>query len=210
MTTRRTVLATAGSLVVAGCVTGDDDPASPTESPTDGSTSPTDTSPTETPPTGTETAVTYVLRSGQVPDAFAAATATVQPVVVEDERDLGPCYPEVYEGPYKPTITPIPTPRGACHPGDPVEVDLVATDETTIDMTVPPTARGHALFAIRVVGTDRDGDAITAIKGTGGVILLEESSPPGDTYGVEMGIDPGPEEADYEYWVTTERVEAES
>lgn len=210
MPTRRTFLATAGSVAVAGCFAGEDGPASPTDSPTDGANTPTDTTPTDTPPAGPETTVSYVLRSGPVPDGFASATATVRAVVVEDERDLGPCYPTVYEGPYKPTITPIATPRGACHPGDPVEVDLVASDETSIEVRAPATARGHALVATRVVGTDRDGEAITAIKGTGGVILLEEASLPTGPYGVEMGIEPGPDEADYDYWVTTDRVDPDA
>lgn len=151
--------------------------------------------------------MSYVLRAGSVPDALASATATVRPVVVEDERDLGPCYPDVYEGPYKPTITPIATPSGTCHAAEPVDVDLVATDERTIEATVPPAASGHALLATSVVGTDRDGDDVTEIKGTGGVRLLEEASSPSGRYGVEMGIESAPEGADYDYRVTTARVD---
>ncbi len=203
MPTRRAVLATVGSLAVAGCATrGDDGPASPTATPTNASNSPTDAT-----PTGTGTAVSYVLRAGPIPDAFASATATVRAVVVEDERDLGPCYPGVYEGPYKPTITPIPTPRGACHAGDAVGVDLVATDERTVEATAPPRVSGHALVATRVVGTDRNGDDLTAIKGTGGVKLLEDASRPSGAYGVEMGVEHAPDNADYDYLVTTERVD---
>lgn len=58
-----------------------------------------------------------MVESGTIPSEFASLTAQIQPVFVEDPADLGPCYPEIYDGPYKPTITPIRTPTGACSPG---------------------------------------------------------------------------------------------
>lgn len=207
MPTRRAVLATAGSLPVAGCAfrSGDDDDVTPTTG-TPTVRSQTDRSPTET---LVYVDVEYVVRAGPIPDDFASLTTTVQPVFVEDAGDLGPCYPEVYLGPYAPTITPIRTPAGECRRGDAVDLDLATMEGLTIETTAPATAEGHALLATAVVGTDEDGEEITAIKGTGGVRLIEDESPPSGAYGVEVGVEAAEPDADYDYVVTTARFEPE-
>lgn len=205
MTTRRRLLAAAGAIAVGGCTTidsTDDGPGSPTGTATD-TESPTPTDATDTPDPAT---VEYVVESGSVPAEFASLTASIRPVFVENTADLGPCYPEIYQGPYAPTITPIQTPAGACYPADADDVDLAARETRTMDATAPASAEGHALLATAVVGTD-DGEAITAIKGTGGVRLIEAASPPSGAYGVEVGVEAADADADYDYFVTTGRFE---
>ncbi len=202
MPTRRAFVA-AGALAVAGCTTAGDD-GEPTDTDTDADAdAPTDAAT----PTDDGRRVAYVLRSGGVPGEFASATAEVRAVFVADAGDLGPCYPEVFEGPYKPTITPVGTPSGGCSRSEAVSVDLVETDERTLEAVAPADAAGHALVATAVVGTDREGESVTAIRNTGGARLLEVGSPPDGRYGVELGIEPADEGADYDYWFVAERVD---
>ena len=52
-------------------------------------------------------------------------------------------------------------------------LDLAEPDERTFEAV----AAGHALLANRIVGTDREGEAVTAIRSTGGAGLLEVGSP---------------------------------
>lgn len=193
MQTRRTFIATSGVLGLAGCL-GTNREASPTETAT------------ESPE---PVLVEYVLRAGRVPAAFESTSLTLQAVFVDGTEDLGPCYPETIEGPYKPTATPVPTPAGRCHRSDPTEIDITAIDdeESLGPFTAPGTTSGHALIATRVVGRNEADEIINEIKGTGGARLIEEAAPPSGPYGVELGIEEAPDDRSYEYWFVFERFE---
>lgn len=158
-------------------------------------------------PAGTRTE--YVIRGGAVPDEFASATATVQAVFVENTDDMGPCYPETLEGPYKPTITPLGTPRGECERSEALDVEFAELETRTFEPTVPEGTAGHALIATEVTATDTDGNEVTAIKNTGGARLLEVESPPEGPYGVELRVETADNGADYEYWFVPERFDPE-
>jgi hypothetical protein len=120
-------------VVAAGC-------AAPT-APADGTERTTAIPPSAT--TTTETAtpeparVECVVRAGRVPEEFASVT--VQAACVEHPTDRGPCYSEMFEGPYKPTVTPLPTPSGQCERTGPVEVDLTELEngEAVVSDTPP-------------------------------------------------------------------------
>jgi hypothetical protein len=184
---RRTFLASAGTTLLAGCLGDSGDDGTPTG--------------TDEPPT--PTSVEYVVRSGTVADAFASATVTLEAVFVEDTEDFGRCYPEIFSGPYAPTITPLRTPTGECHRSESFEIDLIEIDRQSLgQLTAPASASGHALIATNVEGRGADGDALTAIKNTGGAALLEVPERPTGTHGVELSVEAVDEDREYDYWFT--------
>lgn len=194
-----TALAVVVSLLLAGRVTG-----TPTASPDATAQTATDGE-TPSPTAADGEPVEYVVRAGEIPDEFESVTVTLQVVFAEDAADLGPCYPEVFEGPYKPTITPLATPRGDCHRTDPISVDLAAMDgERSLNRTGPASATSHALVLTDVSATHRNGTAVTAIRGSGGAELSESPDSPGGVHGVELGIGPAREDVDYDYWLLSE------
>ncbi len=180
-------------LVGAGCLAGG---AAPTPT--------TDDSPTSTQPRSGATAA-YVVQVGSVPSAFASADATVEVVLVERVDDLGPCYRDVYHGPYKPTLTPIATPAGPCHRPATVTVDLADPDANrTVDVTVPEGTRGHALVLDDLAATRANGSRVTAVKNVGGAELLAEPESPTGRHVVTLSIDRVDDDRPYEYWLTWE------
>ncbi|MFC7195570.1 hypothetical protein ACFQL4_14625 [Halosimplex aquaticum] len=225
---RRTVLAfaVAASLVLAGCTTGQPSTEStvpsltpspaPSPSPQQSADSPTPTAtktpgsvpstalPTQTQsaPTSEPTSVEYVVRAGDIPDEFASVEVTFRVVFVDKLRDLGPCYPDVFSGPYKPTLTPLPTPTGECHESQSVTVDVteVSGERSLGNFSAPGSTSGHALIATEVEATHTNGTAVTTIYGTGGAELIRSDERPSGPYGVEIGFDPAPDGRDYDYW----------
>jgi hypothetical protein len=198
-------LAVALLLVLAGCTTGPGagGTASPTATPTEQPTSPTTVSPTDQSPSPTDqspsttdtrtpsgTPVEYVVRPGEIPDEVASYVVTIQIVFVETPEDLGPCYSEIYYGPYKPTITPLGPPEGECHRTETVEVDLTEIDgERSLgEFTAPASARGHAVIVTDVTATLDDGTTLSKVKGIGGHEALRDANRPSGTYGVEIGL----------------------
>jgi len=151
--------------------------------------------------------VEYVLRAGTVPDAFASATVTLRIVFVDRTADLGPCYPGVFSGPYKPTLTPLPAPAGECHSSERVGVDLtgIGGERSLGRATAPGSASGHALVLDTIDATDRDGDAIDGIYGVGGLELLGSPDPPDGPYGIEIGIEPSGGGGTIDYRIVSDR-----
>lgn len=175
-----------------------------------GCTSSTPESPTATlSPTASPepTSVTYVVRAGDIPDAFASVEVTFRVVFVDHPDDLGPCYPDVFRGPYKPTLTPLPTPTGECHRSDPITVDLTAVDGTRSlgTFTASGSTRGHALVVTDLDVTLENGTRVSAIKGIGGAELVREPTRPSGSYGVRLGLRPAEPDADYDYYLSETR-----
>lgn len=205
------------SLLLAGCLAGpsasapDGSPtASPPATPAEGS--PTDPYRTTTPagstPTPEPASVEYVVRAGEVPDEFASVTVTFRVVLVDRPTDLGPCYPEVFTGPYKPSITPLATPAGDCRRSDAIAVDLTEVDgERSLGSFEARSARGHALIVADVRATYANGTTVAGIRGTGGLELVRSERRPDGSYGVEVGLEPAEERLDYDYWLVAERFE---
>ena len=191
------------SLLLAGCTT-----VTSESTPVDGSVTP---SQAESSPTATADGapVEYVVRAGEIPDEFGSVTVTLQVYFVEDTDDLGPCYPDVFSGPYEPTITPLPTPAGHCHSSEPLSVDLTEIDgeHSLGNVTAPSQASGHAVIATDVEATHRNGTSITATKGASGAELMRSENPPDGPYGVELGIGSAGHSLDYEYYLGSERFE---
>jgi hypothetical protein len=229
VTRRRLLAALSGSLGAAGCLSrgrdpdagepGTDTPAASATPGSPGNRTPdraTDPDPettaratTDATPAATtaerfaasagDASVEYVVRPGEVPETVASTTVTLRAVVVEVTDDLGPCYPEVFTGPYKPTITPLPAPEGDCHRSERASVDLAELDgEHSLGaVPVPDAAAGHALVLTGVDATRPDGTAIDAILGIGGLELLESPEPPDGPHGVEIGLEPSNYGFDY-------------
>lgn len=154
------------------------------------------------------TAVEYVIRPGEIPDDVSSVAVTLQAVFVTDTADLGPCYPEVFSGPYKPTITPLRTPSGECLRSEPVTIDLAATEgDRPVEVTAPARAEGHALLVTEITATRENGSDVDGIKGTGGVDLLAISERPEGRYGVEIGLERVDTDAPYDYWLELGRFE---
>lgn len=112
----------------------------------------------------------------------------------------------MFSGPYKPTLTPLPTPVGGCHESDFVTVDLtgVSGERSLGNLTAPGSTSGHALIATDVDATHTNGTEITTIYGSGGAELIRTAAPPRGPYGVEVGIDPAPDGRSYDYWFVHE------
>lgn len=194
-------LTVAALLLSAGCFTG-----APESSPDGESATPpsTDASPTPSP---AGTSVEYTVRAGTVPDTFESVNVTLQVVFVDRTGDLGPCYSEVYSGPYKPTITPVATPSGECHRLEPITIDLTELEgERPLGtFTAPGSTNGHALIVTTVRATYQNETVVSKIKGTRGEILIEAPNPPAGQYGIQLGIEPAPEEAPYDYWLLSKQ-----
>jgi hypothetical protein len=189
------------SVLLGGCLGG---PGSP-DAPTDGS--PADAGDTTTSPgsvtTPTENAtVEYAVRAGDLPDAVASAEVTLQVVFVTDTADLGPCYPEVFSGPYRPTITPLPPPAGECYRSETVTLDLADLNgERSLTFAGPASAEGHALLLANATLRDADGSAMLSVRGARDTELASvEESPGGGPHVVEIRVD-AYDDREYDYWV---------
>ncbi|WP_255150767.1 hypothetical protein [Halorarius halobius] len=193
---RRSVpaLLAVATLLLAGCTVGPG-VSSPDQSPTP--------SPTPTPE---GTPVEYDLRTGTLPDGVESVTVTLRVVFVEHPDDLGPCYPEAFTGPYQPSLTPLPTPRGECHRTESTTVELSADGARTLGpFTAPASTDGHAVVVTDATATRADGSTVSDIYGAGGHEALAEPETPAGTYGVAVGLDPADDEADYEFFFVSER-----
>jgi hypothetical protein len=189
-------------LLTAGCLSGASGTPPSTGAPTATGT-PTEVS-TDTP---TTTPVEYRVRAGTVPEEFESVEVTFRVVFPDRETDLGPCYPGVFRGPYKPTLTPIGTPTGDCHRSETVTVDLAELESgrSLGPFDVPGSASGHALLVTGVTATDRNGTTVTDVKNVGGAELLEERASPRGTYGVRVSVESVEDDRDYGYWLVWER-----
>jgi len=186
------------SSALTGCLGGPGDATSPEPSP--GDASPTDAS---TSPTPAENATAeYVVRAGDLPDEFASAEVTLQVVFVESATDLGPCYPEVFTGPYRPTITPIPPPEGACYRSETVTLGLAALDgERSLTFEGPASAEGQALLLTNATLRDANESAVLDVRGATGTDLVTVEAAPGDgPHGVEIRVD-SYDDREYGYWL---------
>jgi hypothetical protein len=186
------------SSALAGCLGGPGAATSPEQSP--GDASPTDAAASPT-ATGNATAE-YVVRAGDLPDEFAAAEVTLQVVFVESAADLGPCYPEVFTGPYRPTITPVPPPEGACYRSETVTLDLAALDgERSLTFEGPASAEGQALLLTNATLRDANGAAVLDVRGATDTDLVTVEAAPGDgPHGVEVRVD-SYDDREYGYWL---------
>jgi len=207
---RRRFLALCGTglLALAGCQTADDgtptgsDNARATETATvtdSGRDSPTDAG-TGTPQSAV--AVEYDVRAGDVPDALQSLAVTLQVVFVADTDEMTACLRETYTGPYKPTVTPIPTPTaGACRRSESVTVDLadLAGGTSIGPVTAPGShAAGHALIVTDVTATGQDGRTVPIKGASGHRVRTVEGLDDGPSR-VELGLVAGPAEAEYAY-----------
>lgn len=208
---RRTFLALCCSGVagLAGCRSAADDDQSPS-----GTRQPSETSASgtggETEPTPADVSVEYEITAGDVPDTVESLDVTLRVVFVAGLDEMAACLRETYTGPYKPTITPIPTPTSeACHRSETFAVDLAGSesDSTLGPVTAPGSfAAGHALVVTDVTATARGGET-AAGKGAGGHRATVVEGRPEGTYHVELGVAAAPEEARYDYELVSKPVE---
>lgn len=156
---------------------------------------------------GDTRAINYVIRSGSIPDEFSSVYVTARVVFVDQPADLGPCYPRVFSGPYKPTLTPISTPSGECHRSVPVTVDLTdMTGERSLgNFTAPRTTSGHALLITDLRVERHNGTTVKSIRNIGGAELIRSSNPPEGPYGVELTIETVTDDRSYDYWLVWDR-----
>lgn len=206
-------LVLAASLLTTGCLAGapaTPDGESPTVSDTESDRPPsTDGDGTATTP-GDGRTVEYAVRAGEIPDEFRSVRVTLQVVFVTDTDDFGPCYPEIFTGPYEPTITPLPTPAGECYRSETVTVDLADLDgERSVSATVPDDAVGYALLVTDVAAVDRNGTEVTTIKGIGGREVFTSSSLSDGPRTATIGIGPADPDARYDYWLLTDSSETD-
>ena len=133
---------------------------------------------------------------------------TVHVVFVDRASDLGPCYPAVFSGPYKPTITPLRTPTGECHRSTPQTIDLseLSSAVSLGNFSAPETTQGHALLVTDLDVTRTNGTPVTSIKDIGGAELITSPNPPDGPYGVEVGIEPVTDRR-YSHWLVWDRVD---
>ncbi len=194
---RAPVLLVLVAVLLAGCTAGAPDATDPSPAET---AAPTAANGSDSP------IIEYVIRPRKLPDEFSSVTMTVRIVFVDQPGDLGPCYPEVFSGPYKPTITPLRTLAGECHRSAPQTIDLVGlTGEVSLEnVTVPATAEGHALLVTDLDVTRENGTSVTSIKEIGGAELIRSPTPPDGRYGVEVGIESVTDRR-YDYWLVWER-----
>ena len=228
---RRTFIALCGTGVVglAGCQTtaNDGTPQSSEHSPT-GNGTPTATDPvpstetttaegvtdsssrTETETTASST-VAYDIEVSDVPDAMQSLKITLQVVFVADTDEMTACLRDTYTGPYKPTVTPIPTPTSdACHRSEPVTIDLTAGGGgfSFGPVTAPPSfTAGHALIVTDVTATSQDGESVP-IKGVDGhrVRIVERRVDGSSRF--EIGLAAGPDEAEYDYELVSTMIDS--
>ncbi|MFB6200723.1 MAG: hypothetical protein ABEI98_01805 [Halorhabdus sp.] len=170
-------------------------PAPSTTQSTTATTQSTDTQATSTSPADS---VVYHITGSAAPDELKAATATVRIVLAERGTDLGPCWADVYRGPYQPTITPIATPAGTCHRSDAVAIDLTDTNRT-VSTPVPDDSSGHAFVVTDIRVTLPNGTVTAAIRDTGGQEVHVVDGQPNDSYRVTLRLEPAPDGAPYAY-----------
>jgi len=215
---RRTLLAVCATSLagLAGCqsiVNGSDEQQSPgdtvTPTPTtdgDETGTPTRTE-TETPP---DVSVEYEVRAGDVPDALQSLEVDLRVVFVGERDEMTACLRETYTGPYKPTITPIPTPTsGACHRSQESTFDLAEFKDglSLGPVTAPGShAAGHALVVTDVTATTENGET-AAVKGTGGHRANVVEGRPESPYHVELDAEAAPEGASYDYELVSTVIE---
>lgn len=156
--------------------------------------------------------IDYVIRAESIPDEFTSVLITLQVVFVEQPSDLGNCYPEVFSGPYKPTITPLPTPAGQCTHANPVTIDLARTRNGASlgNVTAPESTSGHALIATEIAVKRENGSIVESVKNMGGAELIRSPNPPDGPYGVNVGIQPVAEDREYDYWLMWDRFDPTS
>lgn len=148
-----------------------------------------------------------MIRSGSIPDEFSSVNVTFHVVFVDRTSDLGPCYSEVFSGPYKPTLTPIGTPVGECSRSPPITVNLAAmTGEVSLgNVTAPEGTSGHALLVTDLTVKHDNGTTVTSIKNIGGAELIRSSNRPDGPYGTELTIETVTDDRSYDYWLVWDR-----
>jgi hypothetical protein len=199
-------LAVAAVVLFAGCA-APTNPAtgSPGAEPT-ATPPPTGPTPTATPTPAGDLAVEYVVAAGTIPDDFESVSVTVRIVFVERADDVGPCWRGTYTGPYEPTPTPIPPPRGECRRSAPVAVDLTELDgERSLGTVVVPGRfdAGHALIATNVTATYANGTRVTGLRGATGKRVAVVEGPPAGPYRVTLSV-AAYDDRPYDYWFVAE------
>lgn len=200
MRRRRLLAASATSLAgFAGCLstgTSDEEEQSP-DSKTTGTDRP-------------DVSVEYKIRAGNIPDTLQSLGMKIQVVFVKERDELTACLRNTYTGPYKPTISPIPTPTsGACHLSQEFAFNRTEiVDGTSLGpVTAPGTyAAGHALVVTDVTATNTDGET-APVKGTGGHRANVVAGRPNGPYQVELGVETAPEGASYDYELVSSIIE---
>lgn len=199
---RRTLLAACSTGVagLAGCQSSvSDDGGTPTGESTTRGPSPSTTTGTNA---SSDVSVEYVVLPGSVPDALQSVSMTFQIVFVTEADEMSACLQDTCEGPYKPTITPIPTPESnACYRSETITRDLTEIESRSSlgPVTAPGSfAAGHALVVTDLTVTTAD-DETAAIRGTGGHRANVVDGRPDDQYHVEFDIAAAPDGARYDY-----------
>lgn len=194
------VLFAAAGLLVSGCL-GAPAQSTPTASATpDHAGTSTDV---HTPTASRTVPVEYIISVGELPESFRTANVTLTTVFVETERDIGPCWPETFSGPYKPTPTPIAPPTGECHRSTAVTLDLTTiSDARSLGHFAAPEAfdAGHGLVVTNVSATFNNGSAVTGLRGSGGHVAHVVRGNPDGPYRVELSID-SYRDRPYTYWL---------
>ncbi|WP_435068143.1 hypothetical protein [Haloplanus sp. C73] len=185
---RRATLALLTLALLAGCV-------APSGQPT-----PTETSTSTATPTPVTTE--YAVSVGSIPDEIRSVEVTLRVVFVEREADIGPCWRETFDGPYKPTTTPIAPPSGECYRSETVSVDLTDLDGERSLGTFRAPGRfdaGHALVATNVTARHENGSVVTGVRGASGKRLSVVRGPPTGPSRVTLSIE-SYRDRPYDYW----------
>lgn len=179
-------------LVVAGC-TGTPANNGATQTGTENTTSIQTTTDYGTQSSAETVSVEYAVSTGDFPDEIESVELTLQVVFVENPQDFahGSCWRETFRGPYKPTITPIPTHPGDCHRSRTVTVVLTdpGGSQSLGEFTAPERfSAGHGLIVTDVAATYQNGTAVRGIRGKGGHRANIVSGVPNGSYRVKFGI----------------------
>jgi hypothetical protein len=157
-----------------------------------------------------DVSVEYIVLPGSVPDALQSVNMTFQVVFVSDSDEMSACLRDTYDGPYKPTITPIPTPEStACYRSETITRDLTEIESRSSlgPVTAPGSyTAGHALIVTDVTVRTSD-DETAAIRGTGGHRANVVDGQPDDQYHVEFDVAVAPDGAQYEYSLVSRLVD---
>lgn len=207
---RRTLLAACSTCVagLAGCQSnvGEDGETTTGDSTGSGSSPSTNTGTN----TSSGVSVEYVVLPGSVPDTLQSVSMTFQVVFVTESDQISACLRETYEGPYKPTITPIPTPgSNACYRSETDTLDLTEIESSFSlgSVTAPGSfPAGHALIVTDVTVTTQD-DETAAIRGAGGHRANVVEGQPDGPYHVEFDVAAAPDGARYDYTLVSRLVE---
>lgn len=200
------------AVVLAGCTAASQTPTDLSEPPSGQRSTASQAPPSTGADLHSKRSVEYVVRAGSIPETFSAVEITFQAVFVEQPTDLGSCYPDVFTGPYQPTLTPLPTPAGECTRSTPVTVDLadLAGPTSLGSATAPASTSGHALIATDVTVRRDNGSRVESVKNIGGAELIRSPKPPDGRYGLEVEIRSVAEERDYDYWLVWEQFDPSS